>query len=83
MSYIKRGRDKKKHPGHVQTMLQNQDTMWKWIILMIDVDKNFIDIKEKTSLHDSNRRIQVIAFKCEEINTDGFSLFFFPKKSHS
>ena len=55
-------------------MLQNQDTMWKWIILKIDVDKNFIDIKEKTSLHDSNRRIQVIAFKCEEINTDGFSL---------
>ena len=54
-------------------MLQNQDTMWKWIILMIDVDKNFIDIKEKTALHDSNRRIQVIAFKCEEINTDGFS----------
>lgn len=46
---------------------------------MIDVDKNFIDIKEKTSLHDSNRRIQVIAFKCEEINTDGFSLFFFQK----
>ena len=40
---------------------------------MIDVDKNFIDIKEKTSLHDSNRRIQVIAFKGEEINTDGFS----------
>ena len=61
-------------------MLQNQDTMWKWIILMIDVDKNFIDIKEKTSSHDSNRRIQVIAFKCEEINTDGFSLFFFSKK---
>ena len=60
-------------------MLQNQDTLWKWIILMIDVDKNFIDIKEKTSLHDSNRRIQVIAFKCEEINTDGFSLFFFQK----
>ena len=60
-------------------MLQNQDTMWKWIILMIDVDKNFIDIKEKTSLHDSNRRIQVIAFKCEEINPDGFSLFFFQK----
>ena len=40
---------------------------------MIDVDKNFIDIKEKTTLHDSNRRIQAIAFQCEEIKTDGFS----------
>ena len=62
-----------KRNTHVQTILQNQDTMWKWIILMIDVDKNFIDIKEKTTLDDSNRRIQVIAFQCEEIKTDGFS----------